>query len=59
MRKAYEYEQWDRLSFSVAHAAAFAGVKNVDMAKFHKFRIGESNLDVKKLRSLKSKFKGA
>jgi hypothetical protein len=56
MRRAAEVERWDRLSFHIAHQAAFAGNKDIKINAFHKFHEDPKKLTAEKLKSLKGLF---
>ena len=57
MRRGFEFEEWDRLSFSTAYAASFVGVKNVKLENYHKFLIdAKKGMSKDELQSLKKYF---
>ncbi len=58
MRTAYENEQWDRLSYTLAVQMSAKGVKNVTSEQFHKFKATiKPQMTTDALRSLKGHFK--
>jgi hypothetical protein len=58
MRNACEFEAWDRLAFSTAYSAAFAGVKKIRFEDYHKFLADAPKKSITKdeLHALKTHF---
>ena len=56
MRKGFENEEWDRLSFLLANISKLAGAKDLEVSDFHKFKVKYKGLTKDNIKNMKRHF---